>query len=114
MERTNHDRTITCREIPNSRTVRSFIEKRLGEWIRVHGYDDRSAHYHVTLDREGGGHLVFCQIEVVTYSGNEQAPKTELWTGSWSALGLHQALLKTLNHMMPKPAQHLRLQPAMA
>jgi hypothetical protein len=90
------ERKIICREIPNSRTVRSFIEKRVGEWLRKRGYDEQASRYHVILDREGGGHLVSCHIEVV--SGAER------WTGDWAGSGLHQALLKALNHMIPGPS----------
>jgi hypothetical protein len=99
MER-GSERTIVCREVPDSRTVRSFIEKRVRAWLRGHGYDDTSTRYQVTLDREGGGHLIFCQVEVVV-----EAPegKQERWIGSWSAFGLHQALMKTLNHMNHGP-----------
>jgi hypothetical protein len=98
MER-NSERQIVCRKIPNSRTVRSFIEKHVDAWLRGHGYDDNSSRYHVTLAREGSGHVVSCEIEVLANS--EQ--KMERWVGSWSDLGLHQTLLKTLNHMVRGP-----------
>ena len=93
------DNKIICREIPNSRTVRNFIQKRLREWIRVHGLDETSAHYQVILNREGGGHHFSCQIEV---EGTSNA-HMERWSGSWADNGLHQTLLKTLNHMIRGP-----------
>jgi hypothetical protein len=86
------DSKIVCREIPNSKTIRSFIKKRIRDWIRVHGFDDTNAHYQVILNREGGGHHFSCQIEVQAHE--------ERWTGSWDDSGLHQTLLKTLGHMM--------------
>jgi hypothetical protein len=102
---TNH---IVCREIPNSKTIRSFIEKRIREWIRVHGFDETSAHYQVILNREGGGHHFSCQIEVQAVAtsaakGATEGVREERWTGSWDDSGLHQTLLKTLGHMMRGP-----------
>jgi hypothetical protein len=94
------EKTIVCREVPNSRTVRSFVEKRVSHWLRGHGYDDSSSRYQVILDREGGGHLIFCQVEVLVEA---KEGKQERWIGSWSAFGLHQALMKTLNHMNHGP-----------
>ena len=44
------DNKIICREIPNSKTVRNFIQKRLREWIRVHGLDETNTHYQVILE----------------------------------------------------------------
>ena len=89
------DNKIVCREIPNSKTIRHFIEKRVREWIRIHGFDETSAHYQVIMNREGKGHLFSCQIEV-------QAQQ-ERWTGDWADSGLHQTLMKTLNHMIRGP-----------
>jgi hypothetical protein len=98
------DNKIVCREIPNSKTIRSFIEKRVREWIRIHGLDETSTHYQVILNREGGGHHFSCQIEVqasvMTPSPSGDDVHEERWTGDWDDSGLHQTLLKTLGHMM--------------
>lgn len=105
----NADNQIICREIPNSKTVRNFVQKRLREWIRVHGLDETNTHYQVILNREGGGHHFSCQIEVqAAWSSSGDADVSggahmERWIGSWADSGLHQTLLKTLNHMIRGP-----------
>jgi 5-carboxymethyl-2-hydroxymuconate isomerase len=50
-----------------------------------------SPQYRAVLQREGDGHFVHCQIEVL--AGNQS------WTGSRVGSGLQQALAECLAHM---------------
>lgn len=86
---------IICNNIPHSRTVRRFIEKQVHRWILRNSKtsDPTKTKYLVTLQRQEEGHGVNCRIEI--YDG-----KT-LWRAIEYSSGLHQALIRCINHLMP-------------
>jgi hypothetical protein len=94
---------IIYNNVSKSRTVRRFIEKRIFNWLRDQGLvNDRTSgmtpRYFVTLQRDREGHGVNCRIEIDTGKN--------LWRSVEYASGLHQALIRGLNHLIPsKPPQ---------
>jgi len=89
---------IICKNIPDSRTVRRFIEKQIHRWILRHIKTDepQNTQYFVTLQREREGHDVNCRVEI--FDGKN------IWLGMEYSAGLHQALIRCLNHLIPAPA----------
>lgn len=90
---------IVCNNIPNSRTVRRFIEKQILRWALRHGvsekHQNQTPRYFVSLQREKEGHGVNCRIEI--------SDGKTVWKAMEYASGLHQALIRCLNHLMPIP-----------
>ena len=85
--------TILCEDVPRSRTVRGFIEKRISRWLspKVPTQHATYARYLVRLRREGEGHWIHCQVEI---NWGEHT-----WVSAESASGLHQAVLRCLERI---------------
>lgn len=90
--------------VARSRAVRRILERGIARWMELHQLvtgpqpeGDSAPRYRAVLQREGDGHYVHCQIEVV--AGNES------WTGSRVGAGIQQALADCLAHMTRKPMQ---------
>ena len=79
--------------VARSRAVRRIVDKGIARWAELHGLrgPPSVASYRAFLQREGDGHLVHCQIEVVAGS--------QAWSGSWVGQGIQQALVACLAHM---------------
>jgi hypothetical protein len=95
--------------VARSRAVRRILERSIARWMEVHqlfvqprrdgggndGSDGASGpQYRAVLQREGDGHFVHCQIEVL--AGNQS------WSGSRVGSGIQQALADCLAHMTLK------------
>lgn len=98
---------ISYRNIPHSRTVRRFIEKRIQQWILNNPTlttpspttESSSTRYFVSIQREKEGHGVNCQIEID--NGRMH------WRSVEYASNLHQALIRAVNHLIPaQPHQY--------
>ena len=79
--------------VTKSRALRKVIERAVARWAEVQGIAGRVSQYRAVLQREGDGHLVHCQIEVI------EGPRR--WIGSWVGEGIQQAALECLTHMTP-------------
>jgi hypothetical protein len=85
--------------VARSRAVRRILERSIARWMEVHQLEPRARgegeaagpQYRAILQREGDGHFIHCQIEVL--AGDRS------WTGSRVGSGLQQALADCLAHM---------------
>ncbi len=107
--------TLVSDGIQLSKPIRAFVQKRIRKWLEqrklavaggaggTRGADPR---YAVTLVRGTQGHRVECQILVQEGS--------TWWAGAEIANGLHQAVLKALDHMFrTQPSQLTPLTPSL-
>ena len=89
--------------VARSRAVRRILERAIERWLELHGQagswatggasEGEPPRYRAVLQREGEGHFVHCQIEVMANG--------EYWTGSRVGSGIQQALVECLAHMTP-------------
>lgn len=79
--------------VARSRAVRKIIERSIARWVAIHAPrpEGEPPHYRAYIQREGEGHLVSCEIEVVA--------GRHAWSGSRMGQGLQQALSDCLAHM---------------
>jgi len=77
--------------VARSRAVRRILDKSISRWAELQLLSE--PHYRAYLEREGEGHLVHCQIEVVADG--------RTWIGSRVGQGIQQALADCLAHMTP-------------
>lgn len=77
--------------VARSRAVRRILERSIARWMELHQLT--APHYRAVLQREGDGHYVHCQIEILSGTGDEA------WLGSRVGSGLQQALADCLAHM---------------
>ena len=86
--------TILWNRVARSRAVRRIIEKSIARWAQVHAAwtgEGEPPRYRAFLQREGDGHMVHCQIEIISGS--------RVWIGSRIGQGIQQALRDCLAHM---------------
>ncbi len=83
---------VSWNQVARSRAIRRILERRIAKWVEIRrrGRDDR-ARYRAYLQREGDGHRVYCEIQVVSASG--------FWQGARIGRGIQQALEECLAHM---------------
>lgn len=90
------DGEVRWEHVARSRAVRRILERGITRWIEYNQLLATSPklHYRAFLQREGDGHFVHCQIEVVA---GERS-----WVGSRVGRGIQQALGDCLAHMTRK------------
>jgi hypothetical protein len=95
------DGEVRWHHVARSRAIRRILERGIAQWMEGHkllpgarGEGAPSPRYRAFLQREGDGHYVHCQIEVV--AGGES------WMGSRVGRGIQQALADCLAHMTRK------------
>lgn len=78
--------------VARSRAIRRILERGLARWLALHQqFIAGQPRYRAIFQREGDGHQVHCQIEVLAGG--------ETWVGSRMGSGIQQALQECLAHM---------------
>lgn len=104
------DGEVRWYHVSRSRALRRILERSIAAWVQSHpvldggndgGGSRGTGHrprYRAIFQREGEGHFVHCQIEVVAGG--------KAWVGSRVGRGIQQALSDCLAHMSlnPQPA----------
>lgn len=97
MQKALEGKIVYEKEVP-SKTIRRFVEKKIHSWADQNpsGSSASDPLYLVAFRKQGGGHMVLCQIQIQT--------DRELWRASAYAAGVHQAFLQCLKQLMRFPS----------
>lgn len=84
---------IVCKQLPRSRAIHRFVEKHVRKWLasQVPGTPIQAPRFHVSFEKEGAGHEIYCRAEVQVGDAR--------WAGARHGEGPQQAFLRCLEHM---------------
>jgi len=90
--------TIVCDHVPKLRSVRKFVEKRVGQWLSIKAIavsgnpgDMNSVHFLTKFERLGRGPEILCAIQIQVGD--------KVWRGTAVARGVHRAFMNCLDHI---------------
>lgn len=89
------ERRFTFDNVPESKTIRRIVEKKIHRWIRSRFSAETSGQfsYRAVFRKEGEKSVICCYLEI--------GFGKRLWRASWYARNLHQALQQCLGHLTP-------------